>query len=93
MSINFEINILLLTSGQYIEIVHSSKIVAGGRQNIKLADNTSWIDIRLIFNDDEIGIKLHGKAIIMANRRLFKIIAAMNNYVETFTFRKDSFLV
>ncbi len=40
-------------------------------------------------NDDDISVELRGKAMIKANGRLFKIIAAVNKYVETFTFGKD----
>ncbi len=49
--------------------------------------------MRLVPNDDDISIKLHGKAMIKTNRRLFKTIVAANKYVETFTFGKNQLLV
>ncbi len=93
MSMNFELNRLLLTSGQHVEIVYPPKIAAGGRKNTKPAGNTSRPAIRLVSNDDDIGVELHDEAIIKANGRLFKTTAAANKYVETFTFGEDCFSV
>ncbi len=72
-----------------MEIVHPPTITAGGRKNIKLATNSPQPATRLVFNDDNISVELHGKAMIKANGRLFKTTVAANKYVETFTFGED----
>ncbi len=84
MFMNFELNRLLLTSGQHIEIVHLFQIAAAGRKNIKPTSNALRPTMQLLSNDDNIGVELRDKAIIKANGRLFKITAAANKYVETF---------
>lgn len=44
-------------------------------------------------NYDDISVKLHSKAIIKANKKLFKIITITYNYIKIFTFEKDCFLI
>lgn len=55
-------------------------------KNIKSASKVSQLYLLLISNNIDINEKLHEKAIIKANRRTFNLIAAVNNYIETFTF-------
>lgn len=46
-----------------------------------------------MFNNIDINIKLYGEVMIKGNGRTFNSITAMNNYIKTFTFRKDCLLV
>ncbi len=45
--------------------------------------------MRLVSNDDNISVELHGEAMIKANGRLFKTRATANKYVKTFIFGED----
>ncbi len=89
MSINFELNGLLFTSGQHVKIIHPPKITVDGRKNTKPTGNAPRLITRLMSNDNDISVELRGKAIIKANRRLLKTTAAANKYIETFTFGED----
>lgn len=44
-------------------------------------------------NNVDINEELYDKAIIKANKRTFNFIAAANNYIKTFIFREDCFLI
>lgn len=72
-----------------MKIVHPPKIAASRRKNTKPAGNASWPATQLVSNNNKIGVELHGKAMIKANKRLFKTITAANKYVKTFTFREN----
>lgn len=72
-----------------MKIICLSKIAADERKNTKLVCNALLLDTQLICNDDDIGVKLRGKAMIKANGRLFKTTTAVNKYVKTFTFREN----
>lgn len=62
-------------------------------KNIKSANNASKSNFWLIFNNININIKLYGKTIIKANKKIFNSILAPNNYIEILIFKKDCFLV
>lgn len=46
-----------------------------------------------MFNNININKELYGVAIIKRNGKTFNLIVATNNYIKTFTFRKNYFLV
>lgn len=76
-----------------MKIVHPPKIGNNKRKNTKPTGKASQLATQLVSNNDDIGVELRGKSMIKANRRLFKIIVAINKYIETFTFGEDRFLV
>lgn len=67
--------------------------VVTGLNNIKSADRASRSDLPLVSNNIDIYEELHREAMIKTNIGIFNSIAAANNYIETFTFRKDHFLI
>lgn len=74
-----------------IEVVIST--IVTGLKNNKFVGKASQFDLFLISNNFDIDGKFCEKTIIKANKRTFNLIAVANNYIETFSFEQNCFLV
>lgn len=61
--------------------------------NIETTSSAFQLNNRLVYNDNDINIELNWDAMIKAIGKFVKSITVVNNYVETFLFQEDCFLV
>lgn len=68
-------------------------IVIAKPKNTKSTGKALQFNLLFVSKDIDIDKKLYKEAIIKINKKTFNLITAANNYIKTFTFEKDYFLI